>query len=33
VAGVVVAAGIDASGNLDLQRTDRFLPAGFGEAL
>jgi hypothetical protein len=33
VAGVMVPAGIDAAGDLDLQRADLLLPAGFGEAL
>ena len=33
VAGVMVAAGVDAAGNLDLQRADLLLPAGVGEAL
>ena len=33
VAGMVMAAGVDAAGDLDLQRADLLLPAGVGEAL
>src|SRR5687768_5520956 len=33
MAGVVVAAGVDAAGDLDLQRADLLLPRGIGEPL